>query len=333
MFQLFQRGRAMRHDNSGTVSIEMALVTIIVTGLLFGVVEIARYGQLRYHLELSTYHAARFLALNPADVDAAGDMIRAELERNAGSSVGDVQLHIKSTRRDGRCLFVVETRAQFKSEVLGWLFTDPSAESAQAWPQAEGCGETAIRPPSTAPTPTPVPTPTRTLVPPLKLDQVEGVAKVNANIRLGPGFEYAIVGRLNENEAVQVRGRDTTATWLQVVPERIGWVYAPLIQLDAPVSSLKTVDIPPIPLRTPVAPPYLRFEAVPKALKVGECAMLIWDAPDANFVTLNEANVAVRGEQQVCPAVDTTYVLSAGYERDRFYDREVKILIYPASDP
>lgn len=324
--------RQALRDQRGTVSTEMVLVTLILSALLFGTVEVTRYALLRYYLDRATYHAARYLALNPNETEIAQAMVLAEVGLNTWDSVDDVQLYVKSARRDGQCLLVVEARAEYTSTELKWLLANPSSESVQVWPQADGCGEVAVH---ALPTRTPNPTLTATAksVTPILLDEIEGTAVVNANIRLGPGFEYAIVGRLNEKEVVQVRGRDATATWLQIVPERVGWVYAPLIQLDAPVSSLKIVSSPPRPLTTPAPLPRLHFDSVPRALKLGECAMLKWDAVGANFVTLNEANVALYGERKVCPTQDTAYVLSAGYDQNRFYDREVKILIYPASDP
>ncbi|MCC7165507.1 MAG: SH3 domain-containing protein [Anaerolineae bacterium] len=320
-------------DERGTVSIEMALVTLILSAVLFGGVEIMRYGLLRYHLDRATYHAARYLVLNPNATDAARAMVRAEVEHNVLGNADNVQLYAKSARREGRCLLIVETRVRYEIEELNWLLVDPSAESVQVWPQPSGCRELAARPQLPTRTLTPTPTSIPTLAQRVRLDLIEGVAMVNANIRLGPGFEYAIVGRLAEKEVVQVRGRDETATWLQVLPERIGWVYAPLIQIDEPVSSLQIVAAPPLPLRTPAPPARLLLDAVPKVLKVGECAWLRWDTADADFVTLNEKDVALQGEQKVCPTVDTKYVLSASYDQDRFFDREVKIMIYPAGDP
>ena len=322
----WNRVRTTLRAEYGAVTIEMALVMALVSGLLFGGVEIARFVLLRYHLEESTYHAARYLTLNPADVDTARAMVRAEVERNVWGGVGDVELYVKSAHRDGQCLLVVESKAHYRSLGLSWLFNDPTAESAQVWPQAGDCGESAARPLPT-PTPTPTASPTPKPAPQVQLDQTEGVAMVNANIRLGPGFEYAIVGRLDQGETMQVRGRDETATWLQVVPERIGWVYAPLIQLDAPVSSLRVVVSPPLPLRTTAPPPRMSFVAEPGTIKVGECAVLRWNVEGAKFVTLNEENVETRGERTVCPTENERYVVSTGYDQDRFYDREVKIVV------
>lgn len=324
--------RALR-DQRGTLSAEMALVTLIVSGLLFGVVEVARYGLLRYYLDLATYHAARYLSLNPGAEDTARALVRAQVERNIWGGIGEVELYVKSARKDGHCLLVLESRVHYESPALGWLMKDPAVDSAQVWPQGEGCGEDVASPMLPTPTPTPPPTATAKPVTPILLDTTEGVAMVNANIRLGPGFEYAIVGRLSEKEVVQVRGRDVTGTWLQIVPERVGWVYAPLVQLDVSVSSLRIVTSPPIPQRTSVPLPRLGFEGFPRRLKVGECAQLKWNAAGASFVTINETNVEVYGEQKVCPTQNTTYVLSAGFDHDRFYDREVKITVDPESDP
>ena len=320
------RAYAILRAESGTVTIEMALVMVILSGLVFGIVEVARFVLLRYHLEESTYHAARYLALNPSDIDAARAMVRAEVERNVWGGIGDVELFVKSARRDGQCLLVVESKAHYANSGLGWFLSDPSAESAQVWPQASECGERAARPlPSPTPTSTPSPTPIR-LSPP-QIDQAEGIALVNANIRLGPGFEYAIVGRLSQGESVQVRGRDETATWLQVVPERIGWVYAPLIQLDDAVFSLRVVSSPPAPQHTSVPPPRMQFVAEPSSMGLGECAMLRWNVDGAKFVTLNEENVTAHGERQVCPTQNARYVLSAGYDQARFFDREVYVAV------
>lgn len=327
--------RDMFSDQRGIVSVEMALVTLILSALLFGGVEIARYALLRYHLDRATYYAARYLTLNLNETDAARTMVRTEVERNVGSSVGNVELYVKNVRRDDQCLLVVETRAQYLSAQLNWLIPDASAESSQVWHQAGGCAQfvAQTKPVNSAPTPTPTPILISTPAPRVALAQSEGTAMVNANIRLGPGFEYAIVGRLSEKEVVQVRGRDGTGTWLQIASERVGWVYAPLIQMGAPVSSLQVIVSPPIPSTTPMPLSRLRFDVEPKVLKVGECAWLRWAADDAVFVTLNEKNVSLQGAQQVCPTTDTKYVLSAGYADSRFFDREVKILIYPASDP
>ncbi len=299
---------------------------MLVTGLLFGIIELARFGLLRYHLDTSTYHAARYLALNPTEVETARAMVRAEVERNMWGGIEEVELYVKSARRDGQCLLIVESQAHYPSLGLSWLLGDPSAESAQAWPQTGTCEENIARALPTR-TPTPTLSPTTKPRPPILLDQTEGVAMVNANIRLGPGFDYAIVGRLNQGETVQVSGRDQTATWLQVVPERIGWVYAPLIQLDVPVSSLRVVAAPPLPQRTTAPPPRMIFAVEPRAIRVGECAVLRWNVEGANFVTLNEENVGAKEERKICPSKNERYTLSAGYDHDHFFDREVNLVV------
>ena len=325
-FSFCKRAYASWRAESGTVTVEMALVMVILSGVVFGVVEVARFVLLRYHLEQSTYHAARYLALNPSDVDTARAMVRAEVERNVWGGIGNVELYVKSARRDGQCLMVVESKAHYANSGLSWFLSDPSAESAQVWPQASECGEPAARPlPSATPTPTPSPTSVR-LSPP-QIEQAEGIALVNANLRLGPGFEYAIVGRLSQGESVQVRGRDESATWLQVVPERIGWVYAPLIQLDDPVFRLRVASSPPLPQHTPAPPPRMQLVAEPSMIRVGACAMLRWNVEGAEFVTLNEENVAAHGERKVCPTKPAKYVLSAGYNQERFFDREVDVVV------
>ena len=317
-------------DERGAVSIEMALLTLLLSGLMFGIVELARYGILRYHLDRATYHATRYLALNPNDQDTARTMVRQQIERNVWSKIDDVQLFVKNARRDGQCLFIVETRTSYTIAELKWLVGNSSVESAQVWADPRNCGQQVAQSQIATKTPTSVPTEQVIRTRNALQNEIEGIALVNANIRLGPGFEYAIIGRLSENEAVQVRGRDETATWLQITPERIGWVYAPLIQMDEPVSSLKIIAAPPLPLRTPAPPSHFRFDAVSKILKVGECTQLQWDIPNANFVTLNEKNVLPQGKAQVCPIENTKFVLSAGYGGNRFFDREIEIIVNPA---
>lgn len=322
--------RALWRAETGAVTVEMALLMLIVSGLVFGAAQIGRFVLLNHYLAESTYHAARYLALNPLDVDTARAMVRTELERNLGSSIGEMELYVTSTRRGEQCLLMVTSKAHDPDTTLGWLWSDPGAESAQVWPQPGGCGANAAQsqPSATASPPSTVaPSPTARRVTPPVIEQAEGTAMVTANLRLGPGFEYAIVGRLSRGEAVQVRGRDETATWLQVAPERIGWVYAPLIQLDDPVSGLRVLTGPPVPSSTSFPPPPMQFVAEPAVIPMGECATLRWNVEGATFVTLNEENVTAHGERSVCPTRAAHYVLSAGFEGDRFYDRAVKVTV------
>lgn len=321
-----------KRDERGAVTIEMALVTLVLSAILFGGVEIVRYGLLRYYLDRATYHAARYLELNPNQTDAARAMVNAEVARNVQGNIDEIQLVVTNTRRDGHCLLIVSSRTSYHLSELTWLVPIPNVESVQVIPQMNDCeqanaySQVATRIPTI--TPTVIVTPVRHAI----LDETEGTAIVNANIRLGPGFEYAIVGRLNEREVVRVRGRDDTSTWLQIVPERIGWVYAPLVQMDTSVSSLKIIGAPPLPARTPSAPTLLHFDAEPKQLQVGECAMLRWNVSDATFATLNEENVSLKGERKVCPTRTAKYILSAGYAGDKFFDREMEITVHPLSE-
>lgn len=326
----FNARRVAMRDECGAVSIEMALLTLLLSALMFGIVELARYGILRYHLDRATYSATRYLALNPNEKETARSIVEQEVARNVWSNVEDVQLMVKNAQRDGQCLFIVETRASYAIAELKWLVGNPSVESTQVWADAKNCGQQVAQSRIATRTPTSLPTLPLARTPFALRNGIEGIALVNANIRLGPGFEYAIIGRLSETEVVQVRGRDETATWLQITPERIGWVYAPLIQMDEPVSSLKIIVAPPLPSKTPTPPPHFRLDALSKILNVGECTQLQWDVPNANFVTLNEKNVPPQGKAQVCPIENTKFVLSAGYSGNRFFDREIEIVVNPA---
>lgn len=332
-FSVYQKMPDEKRDERGAVTIELALVTLALSAILFGVVEVARYGLLRYHLDQATYHAARYLMLNPNQIDAARTMLNVEVASNFGGRVDDIQLAVTNARRDGQCLLVVSSLTSYHLSELDWLVSIPNVESVQVLPQTNECEQSAMAYPLATRTPKATPTVIVTRALPILVEEMEGVALVNANIRLGPGFEYAIVGRLSETEVVQVRGRDITATWLQITPERVGWVYAPLVQMDEPISSLKIIAAPPLPSSTPAPPSHFHFDAAQEILNMGECTLLQWDVSDASFVTLNEKNVLPQGEQKVCPTENTKFVLSAGYSGNRYFDQEIEIIVKPGRVP
>jgi len=103
-----------------------------------------------------------------------------------------------------------------------------------------------------SPTPTNSPTPTAT--PP-----VNGVVKnETVNLRRGPGTNYDIAGKVSQDDRFVVDGKTQDGDWLRVKMlsgvenDRWGWLFADLLDLNAPVSHVAEVSkIPPTPTATP----------------------------------------------------------------------------------
>ncbi len=76
-----------------------------------------------------------------------------------------------------------------------------------------------------------------------------------ANIRSGPGVNFGLVGKLNQNEKAPVRGKNQDGTWWQIAfdkgPNGIGWVFGQLVSVNAAASKVAAVAAPP----TPTSPP------------------------------------------------------------------------------
>ncbi len=79
----------------------------------------------------------------------------------------------------------------------------------------------------------------------------DAVVNANANVRVGPGLTYGLVaGGLNQGTQVQVTGRNSDTSWLQILMPadgREGWIFATLLDLNASldVSSLEVVAVDP----------------------------------------------------------------------------------------
>jgi len=84
--------------------------------------------------------------------------------------------------------------------------------------------------------------------------QIEPVALRNANLRRGPGTNYAVVGGVRANETLAVTGQTGDGSWLQL--QDGSWIAAFLV--DEPVSALPTVSavlIAALPTAAPTATP------------------------------------------------------------------------------
>lgn len=79
----------------------------------------------------------------------------------------------------------------------------------------------------------------------------DAVVNTNANIRVGPGLTYGLIaGGLNRGAQVQVVGRNSDASWLQILmPDdgREGWIFGTLLDLNANLdaSNLEVVTVDP----------------------------------------------------------------------------------------
>jgi hypothetical protein len=79
----------------------------------------------------------------------------------------------------------------------------------------------------------------------------DAVVNVGANVRLGPGLTYGtIAGGLNAGEKVTVIGRNSDASWINILMpdgETEGWIFAALLNINPAldVSALEIIEVDP----------------------------------------------------------------------------------------
>jgi len=73
------------------------------------------------------------------------------------------------------------------------------------------------------------------------------------NVRQGPGVEYPTVATVEIGETFTLTGRNEAGDWWQVCcfGEEPGWLYGPLVEVQAGESVALAADIPPPPTVTP----------------------------------------------------------------------------------
>ena len=72
---------------------------------------------------------------------------------------------------------------------------------------------------------------------------LDGQTAEAANVRSGPGTEYAVMGGLGAGEAVTVRGRNEAGDWLAIAYDSAtAWVFAPLVLLEGETSTLSVIE-------------------------------------------------------------------------------------------
>lgn len=65
----------------------------------------------------------------------------------------------------------------------------------------------------------------------------------NLNVRGGPSSNFGIFGRFEVGAEAPILGRNEAGDWVQIaIDDRVGWVYAPLLELSCDVDLLPIVD-------------------------------------------------------------------------------------------
>lgn len=82
---------------------------------------------------------------------------------------------------------------------------------------------------------------------------------VQLNVRAGPGFSYAVLGRLPNGIGYRAMVRDATGRWLLLagldLQQRVGWVFAPCVDLSVPIDQLPVISLPAQSSARQVSPP------------------------------------------------------------------------------
>jgi len=199
------------------------------------------------------------------------------------------------------------------------------------------------RPPFT-PRPTDTPWPTFTPIPtvaPVTPGVLTGEITATVNVRLGPGTNYPILGKLNKGTKVNVRGRDGEGLWLFLVPPPSGWVYGDFVSLAGDASGLPVIEAPPTPVPTPTFAPtstpqstatppmYVDFRADSPWVITGQCTTLRWDVEGVRGVYFDGQGQPGHSSQDVCPGQTQTFVLhvvlNSGY-----LDRAITVVVVAA---
>jgi len=79
------------------------------------------------------------------------------------------------------------------------------------------------------------------------------------NVRKGPGTNYPVIGQLQQNDVVEIVGKNADSSWLQIVyPTGTigrGWISVSYAQVSGSLAFIPVVETPPPPTSTPISSP------------------------------------------------------------------------------
>jgi hypothetical protein len=79
------------------------------------------------------------------------------------------------------------------------------------------------------------------------------------NVRKGPGTNYPVIGQLQQNDVVEISGKNADSSWLQIVyPTGTigrGWISVSYAQVRGSPAAIPVVESPLPPTSTPVSSP------------------------------------------------------------------------------
>jgi hypothetical protein len=146
-------------------------------------------------------------------------------------------------------------------------------------------------------------------------------------VRLGPGTNYPVIGRLTDNQTLPITGRNSEGTWWQITfplgSNERGWLSANADFTRATnAASVPVVQAPPVP--TPAAPTATPTSALPviqffradrDSINPGEVVILSWDLSGAREAFLRyddiSEGVVAPGSKTIAPLKTTVYTLLA----------------------
>lgn len=177
------------------------------------------------------------------------------------------------------------------------------------------------------------------------------IGNQGANIRNGPGTNFAVVGFAPQGTSMLITGRNAAGDWYVVnvpsVQGGAGWISAPLLAATN-VQELPIIQSPPtpVPTPTPVAPTptptpipptatpsaVLNFSADRTNITQGECVTLRWDVQNVTAVwvyplgaNFRDFGVGGQGSRQECPTATTTFEMRVQLTNGQLELRQVTI--------
>lgn len=216
--------------------------------------------------------------------------------------------------------------------VVRQLSNDPFDERHFGAAEEADEGEQVVEPevPGVTPTPPPAAQP----------DATVDVSRLN--LRGNPGEGANVLTVLNEGDPLTILGRRFDNSWVQVrtATGTIGWVSAPLLNINIQLANVPVVDAPffapptPVPTAipatltpaTPQLPPvFISFTSDrgdSPTINSGECLTLSWNVQGIREVYFQGQPAVGQGSSQQCPTSTTTYnlrvILASGVEDNRY---------------